>query len=351
MSDMSSVNAVVLAAGAGTGLRPLTSSVPKPLVPVGNRPVMEHIVRRLASAGVRTVGVNVHTHADLVRAYFGDGSAFGVDITWSVESTLRGTAGGARPLALAAAGDTVIVTCSDLVQEVDYAALVEFHRASGAVATVGLLTLSDEVLAEFECGYVVAEDDGRVREFQPRPVKNPPVNTVAGGVYVFDAAIHERVPTDTPYDYAWDLFPALVEEGAAVYGYRLSGYFNAVDEWPEFLESNLDFVAGKTHLQRPGTETAPEVWVEEGATIAATASIVGPVLVGAGATIGADAVIIGPAIIGTAATVGAGASLMAGLLLPGGELAPGAALVGGIGGDLRRWADVVRSAGAVVEHV
>jgi len=160
-----SFKAYVMAAGLGTRLYPLTGRTSKPMVPILNRPVMEHLVRLLRRHGVKEVAANLHYHPDKIRSYFGDGSAFGVELRYNLEQELLGTAGGASAFRDFFAGDTFVVVSGDGLTDIDLTAFVAAHRRSGGIATLAVKQVDDPSLY----GVVVHDDDGRVIAFQEKP--------------------------------------------------------------------------------------------------------------------------------------------------------------------------------------
>jgi NDP-sugar pyrophosphorylase family protein len=317
---------MVMAAGLGTRLAPLTDHVPKPLVPVCNRPVLEHLLRLLARHGVRDVAVNLHHHADAIRDAFGDGEALGLRIRYRFEPRLLGTAGGTRGFRefLVADGEPFLVVSSDGLHDVDLDALAERHRATRAVATLTVKQIPDPE----RYGVVVLDRDGLVQGFQEKPPREEARSDLAScGVYVFEPRVLDGIPAEAFRDWAQDVLPALMRAGERLAAYTHDGYWNDVGSIQELLNGNLDPLRGVIDLDLGEL-------VDETASIADDAHLEGPVLVGAGAQVEAGALVVGPAVLGPDARVGRGASLRAGVLLPGGVLADEAVQAGGIGGTV-----------------
>lgn len=315
-----------MAAGFGTRLSPITDYVPKPLVPVANRPALEHLLARLPAAGVREVAINLHHHADAVRGAFGDGSRLGLDIRWSYEPELLGTAGGAGPVAdfLREPGEPFMVLSGDGLHAIDLGALVRRHREAGAVGTLTMLEIDDP--SRF--GVCVVDEEGLVREFQEKPPLAEARSRLAScGVYCFEPRVLDRLPDGTFYDWAHDVLPAMLADGDRLAAYRTEAYWSDIGTIADLLRANLDCVSGAMGL---GSVEG----IDETAVIAATAEIEGPVAIGAGASIGAGVRIIGPAVVGPGASVGAGAALRDAVILPRTSVAPGALVLGGIVGDI-----------------
>jgi NDP-sugar pyrophosphorylase family protein len=314
-----------MAAGLGTRLAPLTDHLPKPLAPVANRPVLEHLLRGLARAGIREVAINVHHHAEAIQAVFGDGSGVGLDIHWSVEPELVGTAGGTRRCAafLAEGGEPFVVTSGDGLHDVDYQALVARHRAARALATITVAQVPDPS----RYGVCVLDDAGMVIGFQEKPPADEGRSDLAScGVYAFDPAIFDRVPPDTFVDWARDVLPPALDEGDRLAAYRHDGYWNDVGTVGELLAGNLDAVTGRLAL-------------DLGPRVAATASVapdveVGEaVLIGEGAQVAGGVQLVEPVVIGPGAVVGRDAGLRECVVLPGAEVPDRGLVVGGLVAD------------------
>src|SRR3954452_1331832 len=175
------MRAMVLAAGLGTRLRPITYAVPKPMAPVLNRPVMEHMVRLLARHGFGEAIANLHWFREAIEGHFGDGSSFGVDLTYSYEEALLGTAGGVRNVA-SYLGDSFLVAAGDAVTDIDFTAMREFHESHD-----GLVTVATKRVAETsEFGVVIAGEDGRIQGFQEKPDASEALSDLANTcIYMF----------------------------------------------------------------------------------------------------------------------------------------------------------------------
>ena len=201
------MKAMVMAAGLGTRLRPLTDLIPKPMVPIANRPVLHHLLNLLASHDVREVGINIHVLPELITGYFGDGSALGLRIRWSEEKELMGTAGGTKRLQDFWGRETILVTSGDGLHDVDVTALLGHHRRTGALATLAVKPVDDPSAY----GVVILDRDTRIRGFQEKPRRDEARSDLANcGVYVIEPELLDRVPADTFYDFGEDVWPALV---------------------------------------------------------------------------------------------------------------------------------------------
>lgn len=329
------MRAMVLAAGLGTRLRPITYGMPKPMVPVLNRPVMEHILRLLSRHGFSEVIANLHWFPELIESRFGDGSSLGVGLTYSHEEKLLGTSGGVRKAA-EFLGDSFLVISGDALTDIDLGAMREFHESHDGIATLATKRVADT--SQF--GVAITGADGRIQGFQEKPDPSEALSDLANcGIYMFRAEIFDFFPrageskaaeADDPpefADWAMDVFPALLENDVPFYSHEIDAYWNDIGNLDELRQGNLDALGGEVRVD-PG---APEV--AEGVRSASPlngADVSGPVLVGAGVEIGAGVRLEGPAIVGDACCLGDGAYVRDSILLEGSEVAPGGILIGGI---------------------
>ncbi|MGC8878588.1 MAG: nucleotidyltransferase family protein [Anaerolineae bacterium] len=219
------MKAMILAAGEGTRLRPLTDRCPKPMLPVASRPLLEHTLAWLHAHGIREVAINLHHLPQVIQNHFGDGSRFGVRITYSLEKELLGTAGAVRRLQ-DFFRETFIVVYGDVFTDLDLSALLRFHRAHGGVGTVALYRVSNPTA----CGLVELDWDGRIVRFieKPRP-EEVFTNLANAGVYVLEPQVIAYIPSDGPSDFGRDVFPALLQHKLALYGYIIPATARLID--------------------------------------------------------------------------------------------------------------------------
>jgi mannose-1-phosphate guanylyltransferase len=326
---------MVLAAGLGTRLRPITYAMPKPMVPVLNRPVMEHIVRLLARHGFEEAIANLHWFPETIEGHFGDGSAFGIELSYSREQQLLGTSGGVRNAA-GFLGDSFLVISGDALTDLDLAAMREFHGSHDGIATLATKRVADT--SQF--GVAITGADGRIQGFQEKPDPAEALSDLANcGIYMFRREIFEFFPEpgaaklagpgDPPgfADWATDVFPALLEGDVPFYSHEIEAYWNDIGNLDELRQGNLDALGGEVAVEPGAPEVAAGV---RAASPLAGAEVTAPVLVGAGVEIGADVRIEGPAIVGDGCRVGDGAHIRDSILLEGTELPPAGILIGAI---------------------
>lgn len=332
------MKAMVMAAGLGTRLRPLTDFLPKPMVPIANRPVLHHLLNLLAKHDVREVGINVHVFPELFTAYFGDGAALGLEIRWSEEAELLGTAGGTKRLEDFWGRETILVTSGDGLHDVDVTALLGHHRRCRALATLAVKPVDDPSAY----GVVILDRDSRIRGFQEKPKRDEARSDLANcGVYVIEPELLDRVPAGAFSDFGADIWPALVAAGEPVYGYTTMAYWNDVGGLEELRQSIMDAVTGRVRIDVPGEEIAPGVFAEAGCHVHPSATIEGPVVLGRNVVIEAGARVRGPAAIGADCRVGRDAAIRSAALLPGSVVSDEGIAIAGIFGDASKLAESI----------
>lgn len=326
-----------MAAGLGKRLRPITNEIPKPVVPVCNVAIVEHLVRLLAAHGVDEVIANLHWFPDQVRGRLGSDS-LGVEVSYREEEELLGTAGGVRNVAdflTAGDDDTFLVVAGDALTDVDLTALVRAHRANDGVATLAVKKVAD--VSEY--GVIVTGSDGRVQGFQEKPDPAEALSDLVNCmVYAFSAELFDHFPEHDPVDFALDVFPALLEHDAPFYVHEIDAYWNDVGTLREYLQGNLDALDGAVRLPSLGGRLSEDGSIPEGVDAADDVEVEGRVLFGDGCSIGAGASLVGPLVIGPGSEIGAGSQVKEALLLPGARVPAGSLLARGIAGDPKRLA-------------
>ncbi len=271
------MKAVVMAGGEGSRLRPLTANRPKPLVPVCNRPIMEHIIELLKEHGIRDVVATLYYLSDEIQSYFGDGSDFGVDIKYSVETVPLGTAGSVKKAEEHLRDGTFIIVSGDALTDCDLSKAVEFHKQKGSLATLVLY----RVPAPLEFGVVITDEDGRVTRFLEKPswseVFSDTVNT---GIYILEPEIFDMMAAGKPYDWSGDIFPKLLEDGKPLFGYVMGEYWSDIGSLQQYREAQEHLLSGRLRLALPGQPIASGVLAGPNAQIDESATIVPPVAIG-----------------------------------------------------------------------
>ncbi len=261
-----------MAGGEGTRLRPLTSNAPKPMLPLVNRPMMEHIVDLLRSHGIDDIVVTVAFMPNAIRNYFGDGSEFGVRMVYATEESPLGTAGSVRN-AMDELDDTFLVISGDVLTDIDLTALVAEHREREALATIGLVRVENPL----EYGIVISNEDGSIERFLEKPTWGQVFSdTINSGVYVLEPRMFDWIAPGQPVDFSSDVFPALLEAGEGVFGSVAEGYWEDVGTLSAYVRAHKDILDGKVRVDIPGFELADGVFVGEGAEINPGAHLRGP---------------------------------------------------------------------------
>lgn len=324
------MKAMVLAAGLGTRLKPITYTIPKPMVPVIDRPVMAHLLGLIERHGFTGAVANLHYFPDTIREYFGDGSAFGVDLEYNFEPELLGTAGGVRAVREHFGDEPFLIISGDALTDIDLTALVERHRGSGGVATLTVKRVSDTR----EYGVVLHDESGRITGFQEKPDPAEALSDLGNcGIYVFSPEIFDYFPDSDFVDWAQDVFPVLLGNDVPFYIHEIEEYWNDVGSLAELREGTIDALTGALDLGIAGTGEPHGVHAAEAGALDAAELVEGPVWVGRGCEIGEGARLLGPVIIGDGAKVGAGAAVRDTIVFPGGEVAAGTLAIGAILGQ------------------
>lgn len=300
------MQAVILVGGAGTRLRPLTDSTPKPMVPVLNRPFLEYTLARLRRHGVTDVVLAMHYLWDKVRDHFGDGSAFGLRLTYTIEPEPRGTAGAVK-CALPHLTGSCFVLNGDVYMDLDLRAMAAAHRQNKALVTIALTTVEDTS----RYGVVETTASGRVQRFLEKPAPGvTSARTINAGCYILEPQALDSVPADKYYMFERDLFPDLLRRGMPVYGYTSDGYWIDIGTPRHYLDLHRALLRGPELDPEPhGTAHAGRVWIGPGCRIDPSAQITGPLVIGRDCVIGARAVLEGPLTLGEGCSVGPDALL------------------------------------------
>src|SRR5947209_7416206 len=213
-----------MAGGEGSRLRPLTSNQPKPMLPLVNRPMMEHIVSLLRRHGFDEIVVTLAFMPNAIRNYFGDGSEFGVRMVYATEETPLGTAGSVRN-AMDELTERFLVISGDVLTDIDLSKIVDFHVSHSALATIGLVRVDDPL----EFGIVITHEDGTIERFLEKPTWGQVFSdTINTGIYVLEPDIFDAIPPGEVVDFSADVFPTLLDDGRPLFGYVAEGYWEDV---------------------------------------------------------------------------------------------------------------------------
>jgi mannose-1-phosphate guanylyltransferase len=304
------MKAMILAAGKGTRIRPITYVMPKPMIPIMQKPVMEFLVELLRQHGFDQIMVNVSHLSEEIENYFRDGQKFGVQMAYSFEGSIingelvgeaLGSAGGLKKIQDFSPffDSTFVVMCGDALIDLDLTAVVKWHRSKKAMATVVTKTVPKEEVSSY--GVVVTDDEGRILDFQEKPkVEEARSNNINTGIYIFEPEILNYVPSDTEYDIGSDLFPQLVKEGAPFYAIPMDFQWVDIGKVPDYWQAIQGVLEGKIkNVKIPGREVAPGIFT--GLNVSVNwdkVDITGPVYIGGMTQIEDGAKIVGPTMIG-----------------------------------------------------
>ncbi|HEX6919477.1 MAG TPA: mannose-1-phosphate guanyltransferase [Actinomycetes bacterium] len=300
------MKAVVMAGGEGTRLRPMTASMPKPLLPIVNKPIMEHVLRLLHRHGFSETVVTVQFLASLVRNYFGDGEELGMRLHYATEETPLGTAGSVKNAEHLLRDDSFLVISGDALTDFDLTDLVKFHHDKGALVTVCLTRVPDPL----EFGITIVDEEQRVQRFLEKPTWGQVFSdTVNTGIYVMEPEVFDHVAADEQVDWSGDVFPRLLAAGLPVYGYVAEGYWEDVGTHESYVRAQADVLERKVEVDIDGFEVSPGVWVAEGADVHPDALLRGPLYVGDYAKVEAGAELREYTVLGSNVVVKGGAFL------------------------------------------
>lgn len=292
--------AVVMAGGEGTRLRPLTSKRPKPLVPIANKPVMEHIVELLKNHGITKQIVTLYFLPDSIKNYFGDGTNLGVELYYKTEDSPLGTAGSVKN-AQEALNDTFIVISGDALTDLDITKALEYHKQKKSKATLVLKRVENPL----DFGIVITDEKGRIERFLEKPgwgqVFSDTINT---GIYILEPEVLDYIPKNIPFDFSKDLFPLILEKGISMYGYIADCYWCDVGNIEQFMTAQIDVLKGNVDVNINGIEMGENIWIGSGASIDPEAVLKGPLIIGENSKIDANALIDEYSVIGDNVIIG-----------------------------------------------
>ena len=304
------MKAMILAAGLGTRLRPLTNVVSKPMVRMAGRPCMEHAVRLLKKHGVTEIVVNLHYKPELIREHFGNGEAFGVHIEYSYEKELMGTAGGFKRVEAFFGEEPALIVSGDALTDIDLGKFLRFHKENKAIATLALKRVADPT----QYGVVVREKE-RIVRFQEKPKREEAISNLANtGIYLFEPDIFGFIPEGTFYDFGKQLFPELLKKDEKMCGYVMREYWCDVGDLNVYREAHYDMLTGVVAVELPGKRFEGNIWLGERVTVHPDAVLVGPVLVGNNCTLREGSRVYGPSILGDNTVVGKNAEIKRSIL-------------------------------------
>lgn len=316
---------VILAAGIGSRLYPFTAEIPKPMLPILNRPVLEHLLFKVRETGIREVLINLHYLPEKLMDYFGDGSKFGVKIVWRVEKKLSGPAGALIPFEdLLQNDEAVLVLSGDGIHDINLKGLIQAHLEKKAPFTVAMKEVQDPG----RYGVMKVNELGLIIDFVEKPpLPSDAIGLVSCGIYCLNPRLLREFPHHGLYDYG-DQIRRMVADGRAVYGFLSRAYWSDIGTPATLLETNLDALRGKVHVMKTGKRLEREIFLDKNVSIASDVILEGPVLIGEGACVLAGAQIVGPVVIGAGCTISENAYVREAVLFPGSVVQSSAVVIG-----------------------
>jgi mannose-1-phosphate guanylyltransferase len=321
------MKAMILAAGKGTRVRPLTYDLPKPMIPLLGKPVMAYLIEHLHKHGVSEIMVNVSYLHEKIEEYFGEGEQFGVQIGYSFEGYTKedgevvavpiGSAGGMKKIQEFGGffDDTTIVLCGDALIDLDLKAALLEHRRKGAMATVITKEVPWDKVSSY--GVVVTDKDSRITQFQEKPKQEEALsNFISTGIYIFEPEVIDLIPSGVEFDIGSQLFPLLAEKGMPFYAQGRPFNWLDIGSVSDYWEVLQNVLTGEVnHMDVPGIQIEPGLWVGLNTSIDWNGTTIkGPVYIGSGVKIEAGSTIIGPTWIGHGSHICEGAEVIRSVL-------------------------------------
>lgn len=342
------MKAVLMAGGSGTRLRPLTCDIPKPMVPMLNKPMAEHIINLLKRHGITDIIITLYYLPHVIQNYFGDGHEFGVNISYAVEEKMPlGTAGCVKAIE-DMLDDTFLVISGDSLTDMDLTEAINYHKAKKSLATIVLTRVANPV----EFGVVITREDGRIERFLEKPSTSEVFSdTINTGTYILEPEVLKLLPADKEVDFSKELFPQLLERNDPMYGFIQSGYWEDVGNLQSYRQSHYDILNEKVKIDIPYTKREGDVWVGDGTIISPTAQINGPVVIGHNCQIGPGVTLSPGTVIGDNVIIGEGSSLKRPVIWNNVYIGEDSALRGcviGKGTSIKRGANILE--GAIISN-
>lgn len=274
------MKAVIMAGGFGTRLRPVTCNIPKPMVPIANIPMMEHIVNLLKQYDFNKICSILYFQPEIITKYFGDGSDFGIEMEYQMATADYGTAGSVKNTENKLKDDTFIIISGDVLTDFDLSAAIKFHKEKKSMATMVLTRVTNPL----EFGVVITEKDGKIVRFLEKPswgeVFSDTINT---GIYILEPDIFKYIPAKTEFDFSKNLFPLMLEQKLPLYGYISEGYWKDVGNLDELMLAQRNVLDGEVKISIPGERLnviGRDVWVGANSNISPKVKFKGGVIIG-----------------------------------------------------------------------
>ncbi|QOY36138.1 sugar phosphate nucleotidyltransferase [Anaerobacillus isosaccharinicus] len=288
------MKAVIMAGGKGTRLRPLTCNIPKPMVPLVHKPVMEYSIELLKKYGITEIAVTLQYLPDVIKDYFGDGSQFGVKLHYFVEKLPLGTAGSIKN-AQKFLDERFVVISGDGLTDFNLSKGIQFHLEKNALATIFM----KQVETPLDYGVILTNENNEVVRFIEKPNWNEVFSdTVNTGIYVLEPEIFTFLEEGVPTDFSKDTFPLLMKEKQAIFGFKADGYWSDVGNLYSYRETQFDMLKKKVQVSLLGNETNEGIWIGKNVHIEDDVTLNGPISIGDGTVIRSGSILDGQCIIG-----------------------------------------------------
>ena len=316
------MKAVILVGGEGTRLRPLTCNTPKSMVPIANRPFLEHMINYLKGHGIDDIILALCYLPGQIQSYFGDGGNFGVRLTYEVEGSPLGTAGAVKNVAQHL-NQTFLVFNGDIFTDLDLSAMMRLHRQRGAKVTIALTPVEDPTIY----GVVESDAEGRLLRFieKPRP-EEAPSNLINAGIYTVEPDVLSHIPPGCHFSFERQVFPLLLEIGHPIYGYPCDNYWIDIGTPEKYLKLHHDLLRGRVSTGFLGQRAGEGIWVDGGCDIHPQAQLKGPTIIGRDCVIGPGVEVKGPSVIGHRCHIGRDSLIEGAIVWPNTRLGQGVAL-------------------------
>ena len=317
---------MIMAAGVGSRLDPLTQTVPKPMIPVANTPILELILTHLKKHGIKDVVANTHYLADSIHKKF-ENNNLGVNFSYVYEPELSGTAGGVKKCEwFFEPGETFVVVSGDALTDVNLDEIIKKHKSTGAMATMALKEIPIAEVSHF--GVVVVDEQGKVIGFQEKPsVSEAKSNLVNTGIYVFQTDIFKYIPENTFYDFAKNVFPAMMKNNELLYTHTIKDYWCDIGTLNQYRLSSFDFLTNKINIDPPYKENELG-WFSDSCQISPKCAFGGKVVIGDNTIIEDNVKFYGNSIIGNNCIIKEGVHLRNAIIWNGVTIEEGARLDG-----------------------
>jgi NDP-sugar pyrophosphorylase family protein len=324
------MKAIIIAGGLGTRLRPLTYNMPKPIVPLANKPFVFHQIELLRKFGITEIILNLHYLSDSIREIFDDGKKLGVKIHYSIEEKPLGTAGAVKNAEKFFDTNPMIIFNGDILTDINLEKMIKFHNEKKGKVTLALTRVEDPTTY----GLIITDENDRVLEFREKPSwEHVTANTINAGIYIVDPSIFKHVPKGKEFSFERQLYPMLLERGEKMYGYITDAYWMDIGDPVKYLKAHHDILSGDVMAVIPGNKISANVWVGDDVNISSSARVRGPALIGSHSRIADDVVLDEFVVLGEGVTVGKGARLKNCVVHAGSVIKEGVKMDGSIVGS------------------